>query len=244
MKNRLFFFFFFVTIQSVLFSQNTEIGLLVGASIYTGDIEVSPRNFLPQTRPAVGIFGRQHFSEKLAVRALFAIGGVTGDEKKYPTSKELENRGFNFKGTVAELALLPEWRPFNIGNVDFYAFLGLAATYMNPKSNFNDKGSSSSDPTIVEDQNQKYPKIALSMPFGGGLQWNINQTTALGAELGLRKTFTDYIDGLSASANAKSTDFYFLGGITFSKFFSLGNDRSGTKRTRYQRRGVNCPTFN
>ena len=90
MKNRLFFFFFFVTIQSVLFSQNTEIGLLVGASIYTGDIEVSPRNFLPQTRPAVGIFGRQHFSEKLAVRALFAIGGVTGDEKNILHQRSLK----------------------------------------------------------------------------------------------------------------------------------------------------------
>lgn len=243
MKNRLLFFFF-VTIQSVLFSQNTEIGLLVGPSIYTGDIEVSPKNFLPQTRPAVGIFGRQHFSEKWAVRALFAIGGVTGDEKKYPTSKELENRGLNFKGTVAELSLLPEWRPFSFGNVHFYTFAGLAAIYVNPKSNFNDQGSSSTNPQIVEDQNQKYPKIALAIPVGGGLQWNINETTAIGGEIGLSKTFTDYIDGFSATANPRSKDFYFLGGITFSKFFSMGNDRTGTKRTRYKRRGVNCPAFN
>lgn len=243
MKNGLFFFFF-ITLQSLLFSQNTEIGLFVGASLYTGDIEVAPKNFLPQTRPAVGIFVRQHLSEKWAVRALIAIGGVTGDEKKYPTSKIKEDRGFSFKGTVAELSFLPEWRPFSIGNVHFYAFTGLAATYVNPKSNFNDQGSSSTDPAIVDDQNQKYPKIALSIPFGGGLQWNINQTTALGAELGFRKTFTDYIDGFSVTANPDSKDFYLLSGITFSKFFSLGNDRAGTKRTRYQRRGVNCPSFN
>lgn len=242
MKNGLLIFF--VTLQTLLFSQNTEIGLFVGASVYTGDIEVSPKNFLPQTRPAVGIFARQHFSEKWAVRTLFAIGGVTGDEKKYPTSKELEARGFSFKGTVAELAVLPEWRPFSFGNVHFYTFLGLAATYVNPKSNFNDHGSSTANPDIVADQDQKYPKIALAIPFGGGLQWNINQTTALGAELGMRKTFTDYIDGFSKSVNAESTDFYFFGGITFSKFFSFGNDRAGTKRTRYQRRGVNCPSFN
>ena len=242
MKNWLILLF--ISIQSLLFSQNTEIGLLVGASIYTGDIEVSPRNFLPQTRPAVGIYGRQHFSDKWAVRALLAVGGVTGNEKKYPTSKTLETRGFSFKGMVAELALLPEWRPFSFGNVHFYTFAGLAATYMNPKSDFNEVGTNAAAAEVLEDQNQKYPKVGLSIPFGGGLHWYLNQTTALGGEIGLRKTFTDYIDGFSASVNAQSTDFYFLGGITFSKFFSLGNDRAGTRSTRYQRRSVNCPTFN
>lgn len=242
MKN--LFLIFFIATHSVLFSQNTELGLLLGASVYTGDIEVSPKNFLPQTRPAVGIFGRQHFNEKWAIRALFAIGGVTGDEKKYPTSTERERRAFKFKGTIAEFAVLPEWRPLSFGNVHFYVFTGLAATYTNPKSSFNDQSSSSTNPAIVEDQNQKYPKIAVSIPAGGGLQWNINETTGLGAELGLRKTFTDYIDGFSATVNPNSNDFYFLGGITFSKFFSLGNNRIGTKRTRYQRRGVNCPSFN
>ena len=236
--------FFFISIQSLLLSQNTEIGLLVGASIYTGDIEVSPKNFIPQTRPAVGIYGRQHFNDKWAVRALLAVGGVTGNEKKYPTSKILEMRGFSFKGMIAELALLPEWRPFSFGNVHFYTFAGLAATYMNPKSDFNELTTNASSAEILDDQNQKYPKIALSIPFGGGLHWFVNQTTALGAEIGLRKTFTDYIDGFSKAANAKSADFYFLGGLTFSKFFSLGNDRAGTQRTRYQRSSVNCPTFN
>lgn len=242
MKN--YILFVFLLSQFIVFSQNSEFGLMVGGSVYTGDIEVSPKNFVPQTNPAVGIFVRQHFSEKWAVRALVAIGGVEGDEKKYPTSKEREVRGFNFKGTVAELSVLPEWRPFSLGNVHFFAFAGLAGVYVNPKSNFNDQGSSSSNPVVIEDQNQKYPKIALAIPMGGGFQWNMNETTALGLELGFRRTFTDYIDGFSATANTKSKDYYVIGGLTFSKFFALGNDKAGTKRTRYNRRGVNCPSFN
>ena len=236
--------FFFVSIQSLLFSQNTEIGLLVGATTYTGDIEVSPKNFLPQTRPAVGIFGRQHFSDKWAVRALFVVGGLTGNEKKYPTAKIFETRGFNFKGMVAELALLPEWQPFSFGNIHFYTFAGLAATYMNPKSDFNEVGTNTSATTVLEDQNQKYPKLGLSIPFGGGLHWYISQTMSLSTEIGLRKTFTDYLDGFSASVNPQSSDFYYLSSLSFSKFFSLGNNRAGTRRTRYHRTSVNCPTFN
>ncbi len=238
------FLLFFLSAQTLLFSQNTELGILIGASVYTGDIEVTPTNFLPQTRPAVGIMGRKHFNEKWAVRALIALGGIVGNEKKYPTSSTREKRGYNFKGTVAELSLLPEWRPFRIGNVDFFGFAGLSAIYVNPKANFNEQGSSPSNIAVVEDQNQKYPKIALSIPIGGGLQWYINETTALGGELGFRKTLTDYLDGFGASANPRSKDYYVLGGLTFSKFFSMGNDRQGTRRTAHRKRGVSCPSFN
>ncbi|MBL7814051.1 MAG: outer membrane beta-barrel protein [Saprospiraceae bacterium] len=241
MKKILILFSLFI--QTLNYAQNTEFGLMLGASVYTGDIEVSPANFAPQTSPAVGIFVRQHVSEKFAVRGLIAIGGVKADEKKYPTSSEREKRGFNFKGTVAELSILPEWRPFSLGNVHFLLFAGVNAIYVNPKSNFNDQSSSSSS-VVLEDQSQKYPKIAVGIPIGGGLQWYINETTALGAELGMRKTFTDYLDGFSATTNPESKDYYVIGGITFSKFFSLGNDRAGTQRTRYKRRGVNCPSFN
>lgn len=234
----------FVFIQTLLFSQNTELGVLVGAALYTGDLEVSPNNFLPQTHPAVGLMGRQHLSEKFAVRALFAIGGISGDEKKYPTNSDREKRGFNFIATVAELGIIPEWRPFSVGNVHFYLFGGLSAVYVNPKSYFNDQTTSASNANVAEDQNQKYPKIALAIPVGGGLQWNMNETTALGLELGLRKTFTDYLDGFSATANPESKDYYLITGLTLSKFFSMGSDKSGTKRTSYRRRGVNCPTFN
>lgn len=234
----------FVMVQTLLFSQNTELGILVGGSVYTGDLEVSPPNFLPQTHPAVGLMARQYLSEKFAVRALFAIGGLSADEKKYPTSKQLEIRGFNFKSTVAELSILPELRLFSLGNVHFFAFAGLAATYVNPKTYFNEQKTNATNADILADQNQKYPKVTLAIPFGGGLQWNMNETTALGFEFGLRKTFTDYLDGVSATANSNSKDYYFLSGITFSKFFSMGNDRTGTKRTSYRRRGVNCPTFN
>lgn len=242
MKN--YFLLCFVFIQTFLFSQNTELGVLVGGSLYTGDLGVSPSNFLPQTHPAVGLMGRQHLSEKFAVRALFAIGGISGDEKKYPTRGHLEERGFNFKATVAELGIIPEWRPFSVGNVHFYLFGGLSAVYVNPKSYFNDQATSASNAAIAEDQSQKYPKIALAIPAGGGFQWNMNETTALGLELGFRKTFTDYLDGFSATANSKSTDYYLITGLTLSKFFSMGNDKSGTKRTSYRRKGVNCPTFN
>jgi hypothetical protein len=235
---------FFIGIHTLVFSQNSEFGIFLGTSHYSGDIEVSPANFLRQTSPAVGIFARQHFSEKWAVRAMITIGGLKGDEKKYPTNKLREQRGFNFKSTVAEFALMPEFRPFSIGNIHFLAFGGLAAVYANPKPYFNDQGNNILNKDIVEDQSQKYPKIALAIPMGGGFQWDINETTSLGGELGFRKTFTDYIDGFSATANPKSKDYYIIAGLNFSKFFSLGASRFGTKRSHFRRRGVNCPSFN
>jgi hypothetical protein len=242
MKN--YFLLLFLGAQTLLFAQNSEFGLMVGASVYTGDLEVTPSNFLPQTSPAISIFGRQHFGEKFAVRAAISIGGLKADEKKYPTNDFRQSRGFNFKGTVAELALIPEFRPFSAGNVHFIIFAGVAAIYVNPKPYFNEQAPKVPAATFPIDQNQKYPKIALGIPLGGGLQWSINETTALGAELGIRKTFTDYIDGFSATTNPSSEDYYLIAGLSFSKFFSLGNNRSGTKRSHFKRRGVNCPSFN
>jgi Domain of unknown function (DUF6089) len=241
MKHWLFIGFLWA--QNLLFSQNTELGILFGASVYTGDIEVTPQNFLPVTHPAVGVFGRQHLGEHFAIRALIAIGGLSADEKKYPTNAAREKRSFNFKGTVAELGLIPEWRPFNVGNIHFGFFAGVSAIYVNPKSYFNDKGSST-NAQLLEDQNQKYPKIAVAIPMGGSVNWNVNETTALGLELGLRKTFTDYLDGFSATANPNSKDYYAIAAVSFSKFFSMGNGGPRTQHTRYRRRGVNCPSFN
>ena len=239
MKN--WFLIAFVLTHTLVFTQNTELGILIGPSFYTGDIEVTAQNFLPQMHPSVGVMMRQHFGEHFALRGMISINGLSGNEKKYPTNEARQLRGFNFTATVAELAIIPEWRPFSFGDVHFALYAGISGLYVNPKSSFNDQKSA----TILEDQNQKYPKFALTIPIGGGLHWNINETTALGTELGIRKTFTDYLDGFSASANPDSKDYYFVGHISFSKFFSLGNNRSGgVRRTHRRNRGVSCPTFN
>lgn len=229
-----------------LFAQNIELGVTVGATVYRGDIEVDGSNAFQQLRPAGGIFGRYHVNSNFAVRGQLLIGSLTADEKQFPNTANHQLRGFNFAASIVELSVLPEWRPFSVGNLEFYLFGGAAATYFNPTPNFNEPNPSDSYKAgIAADKSASFSHLTLAIPVGVGAQYFFTETFAVGGELGGRLTPTDYLDGISEAANPKSKDYYFYGGITVSKFFGSQSRqaRGGSWGGGSKRGGVSCPTF-
>ena len=232
---------------STLFSQNMEIGILAGGSFYNGDIDVTAGTALQQMRPAGGIFFRYHPQTWLALRGMISAGTLYADEKRFPTSEWRPRRGFDFSSPIVELAFMPEIRPFSIGNVAFYGFVGIAGAYFNPRTNFNDPASSEywSTPNIDADKAQQTSHITVAIPLGAGFQWFMTENIALGGELGVRKTFSDYFDGISQIAGFRSKDYYYFGGITLSLFFGNGQRGGGGMWQTGGKRGggVSCYKF-
>ncbi len=231
---------FSIFLMFSLSAQNNEIGIVLGATAYHGDIEVKNNSFLQQTRPIAGVFYRYHPSDRWAFRGQLLFGQIHADEKRYAIASPgnfRQKRGISFTTTLLELSILPEWRFARAGDVDFYVFSGISGFHFTPIVNYNEPNPIIGDRIL--DKEATYSKFSWAIPVGGGLQWSVTDKIAIGLEATIRKTFTDQIDGLSLSANPKVKDYYFFANLTISTFF--GNQQRSKSRKRNKNTG--CPTF-
>ncbi len=226
-------------------SQTWELGLFAGGAVYNGDIDVTFGNFLPQIKPAVAFFGDYHFNGTWGLRTQLTFAQLYGNEEKYPSSSYRQSLGRSFQTPITELSLTPEFTVFRLNNLSFYAFGGIAVARFTPTTNFNIKDVSEASPyslNVAQDLPYQKTQTSLALPIGGGIKWIMSEKYALGAEVGGRKTFTDYIDGISKAGGSLSKDYYFFGGVSFSVLFDSGNKRGDNNRFGYQG-GVSCPHF-
>jgi Domain of unknown function (DUF6089) len=241
---------FLSTLSVPLSAQNWEVGTTLGLSLYNGDIPIDFPTVNQQVRFGGSLFVRKRLNWLFAVRAQVQAGQLFMDEKRFGSSEWKKQRGFAFTSPIYELAILPEIRPFKIGNVEFLAFAGVAAAGFNPKTDFNEPSPIASfAPDFVDliaaDKKATSARMTLAIPIGGGLQWFINDRFTIGGEVGGRTTFSDYLDGISLAARPKTKDYYYFGGLTLSYFFGDGNSFSDNwgRGGRGKGGGVNCPTF-
>lgn len=190
--------FGFATITT---AQSFELGLMLGGSLYSGDL--SPKEFgvyFEQINPAGGAFGRYNINNALSLRLGLSLGKITGNGD---TSEAVIRP--EFRSNIMELALTAEVNLFTLGGDNFmfkpYLFAGGAVYRYNPQTPF-DNGWVDLQPLGTEGQGlpgyeAPYQLTQFSVPFGGGLKFIINDTWAIGAEFGWRRTFTDYLDDIS-----------------------------------------------
>ena len=227
-------------------AQSFEAGLFVGGAFYNGDIDVKPKNTLPQTRVVAGIFGRYPFNSSWALKAQLTHGQLYGDEKKYPTTDYRSQRGFSFKTQLTEINTQLEWhflkmdKSFYLEDSDpaisLYVFAGGGVAFFDPKANFNEPNPIIDDVSL--DKFATFSRATPIIPTGMGAKIKIGQSLIIGVEGGVRTTFTDYLDGISRLVAAKFRDYYVFSGITISYEFGGGGGYSGgnwqkNRRTSY-----------
>jgi hypothetical protein len=76
---------------------------------------------------------------------------------------------------------------------------------------------------------EEYSNVQLGIPFGGGFKYIVNPKWYAAFEIGIRKTFFDYLDNVSdtqdqtnknyQSGNPNDFDNYFFVGITLTRTF-------------------------
>jgi Domain of unknown function (DUF6089) len=174
--------FIFFLLVSPAKAQTMEIGLFGGGSYYLG--EMNSWFHFNKTQLAYGASARLNLNPRWAVRLSYYRGGIQGVDTV--TTRALPN-DFSFKSTVNDISAVAEfnfWEYFTGSKKDYFTpYLFAGVTYY-----FSDYSS------------------GLAFPFGAGCKLSLSERLALGAELGLRKTFSDELDGVNATKYQSGID--------------------------------------
>jgi hypothetical protein len=239
LMRQLFVFFFFLSCH--FSNAQVQLGLFGGIGNYQGDL-INSAYIGKLTRFAIGVTGEYELSDKFSLRAGFTFAQIAGDDQ-YNLKDYLKLRNLSFESNVTELSLVAQYYTFGFENRRWspYVFGGLAVYHFNPYIlTVNDekiflKPLSTEGQGLPGYDTKPYPLTQLALPFGIGVKFALNDNIRIGAEVGLRKLFTDYLDDVSTNYADENDlraergdlsvqvqkDWYYLTGLTLS--FRLGN---------------------
>jgi len=189
--------------------QEGEFGINIGAGHYFGDLNT--RAHINRPKLAAGIFFRKNFGNYIALRVA-ANYAQLGYSDRYNTENEfMKRRNLSFNANVFELALQgdfnfyrfmpgePDFRftPYvtfgaGIFNYDPFAFLKEEKHFLRPLGTEGQGDTSFSG-------RKPYSSMAVSVPFGVGFKYALNERLTVGFEVVHRFTNTDYLDDVSTT---------------------------------------------
>jgi Domain of unknown function (DUF6089) len=199
MKKIFLIFTCFLTLKNIMQAQHLEIGAAAGLGFYSGDVSHNLGGTLAEAKGNYGILVRKNFSEKTALKFYFNHGKVSGKDK-YANEEDLKQRNIGFRTTINEVGVnfeynIRDYMPDGMYSTFApYVFLGVAGFKYTPQARYNNDWVSLR-PLRTEGTN--YGSYSLAIPFGGGIKYALNDHWNLGLELGIRPTFTDYLDDVS-----------------------------------------------
>lgn len=186
--------------------KSSELGIFLGGSYYTGDLNPMG-HFHNLTQPAGGGVFRYNFNPRFALRVNGFYGTIKGDDAS-TTSFAQQQRNLHFKSTVMEFSVQGEFNflDYRMGNDNHpftpYLFLGAGVFRHSPRAQLIGSWvdlqplSTEGQGTVLNNR-KPYKLTQISIPFGIGVKTNLAKRVGLSIEWGLRKTFTDYLDDVS-----------------------------------------------
>lgn len=240
---------------------------MIGVSQYGGDIstpEDGGEASFPQPQLAtlpttqLGISGglTYQFHPHLSAKAGLLFTRVIGDDR-FVDGNPNQFRNLQFKSYVIEgsaqlryhfVAHQRNWkfRP----KLDPYVFAGVGVFYYDPYVIYENRANSAATAGFVgekvklnelgtEGVPNNYGSLAVSIPFGFGIRYAVNQKLNVGFELGLRATTTDYLDDVSGIPSVTRPEFgtYFTGTYSSALAAALGNPSNTSVGETGDRRG-------
>jgi hypothetical protein len=197
-------------------SQRSEIGGGIGVFNYTGDLV---RTFdLTTSKPAATIFYRSNISRVISFRTSLTGGQIAASDQNDPLDAFAMKRTASFDLFLLELSGAFEyhfldWRD-DRRRLRFtpYLFAGVGLFGISGTPN----------------KTAEYSNVQMSIPFGGGMKYVLNPKYYISFEIGIRKTFFDYLDNISGGdpsfknyqyGNPNDYDNYFFTGISLTYTF-------------------------
>jgi len=171
---------------------------------------------LTTTRPALGIAMQYRLGERFFTRVNFIYGRIRGADNL--TQEEFRRfRNLSFKSPIVELSTqvffalnkeqgghrykLKGVRGRKQFQMNTYFFLGIGVFYFNPKTKFGNDVFPEKWYALrpLQTEGIKYSPVSACIPMGMGFRRNLSRRINVGFEIGLRKTFTDYLDDVSTN---------------------------------------------
>jgi opacity protein-like surface antigen len=199
---KLFFYFVLLLPAGIVRAQKLFLTTFEGISNYQGDLQ-DKRFTFQQSHLALGIGAAYELTDQLYATANFKIGKLSGNDKNSDIN---QSRNLNFSSSLLVFQLGLEYDFLSLYENKFtpYIFAGLSAYHFNPSTidtagNKQYLQSLSTEGQGFYNGRLKYSLTQISIPFGGGVKFALNENVRLGLEISLSKLFTDYIDDVSTT---------------------------------------------
>lgn len=212
-------------IFSVCFVSNTqaqiyEAGIFLGGSNFIGD--VGSTKYIAPTKPAAGLLLKWNRSPRHSFRASVLFTELEGSDKDSDDPRRIA-RDYDFKNSVLEFSAGMEFTflDFDLHSMDPqmtpYLYTGISTA--RHKNYFFQNTLQTSENTY---------SWAYGIPMALGFKATTFRGVVLAAEIGVRYTFSDKIDGSAPDSkslqsysfgNLNSNDWYVFSGITVTYTF-------------------------
>ena len=203
-----------LALPELVCAQRSELGFGLGTFNYTGDLV---RTYdITNSKPAATVIFRSNLSKVVSFRASITGGKLGANET--PIDPFASRRDASFNIFLMESAIGFEyhflnWRDSKIPmRYTPYLFGGMGLFFM----------------AGTENKQAEYSNVQGAFPLGGGFKYIVNPKMYVAFEVGIRKTFFDYLDNVSDGdptnknfqyGNPNDYDNYFFVGITLTRTF-------------------------
>jgi hypothetical protein len=196
---------FLLLLTPPLFAQRTgDIGIFGGVSYYLGDLNPGRPFLMP--KPAYGLVYRFNITHRLGLQGHYLHGKVAASDAR--SNADL-TRNLNFYSPIDEVGVQFEvnffeyfigsrmhwWTPYIFGGGSMFFFKPFGSVN-GANVELKPLGTEGQGSTVFPERTP-YHLYAFSMPFGIGMKVSLNKMIGIGAEWGMRKTTTDYLDDVS-----------------------------------------------
>ncbi len=202
----------FLVVSHTIFAQNEyvqqgEFGVTFGAAHYFGDLNT--RAGLNRPKPAIGLFFRKQFGNYIGLRIAGHYAQL-GYSDTYSKNEYQQKRNLSFNTNIWEIAAMADFNFFkfvpNDPNYLFTPYISLGAgvftydpyAYLDGKKEFL-RPLGTEGQTVGYMGRKQYGTMAVCIPFGVGIKYNVSEKLNLSFEVGHRFTFTDYLDDVSTT---------------------------------------------
>lgn len=201
-----------------------QFGIGAGALIYQGDLSPGQFGAYKSSRLSLNLIASRLLSPSFSVRANLTGGGLRADDADYQDPEWRQHRNFQFRSTVVELSVTPEWnilgRNYHTKGIAPYVFAGVGYSFLRIRrdySNFDVGYFGDGSPILTglaEDEAENPPRGLLHIPIGVGARYYFSDKWGVQFETTYRAFSNDYVDGFSRAANPRHGDSYHGHSIT------------------------------
>ena len=181
-----------------------HLNLFGGFSNYIGDLQAKPYT-TQQSHFALGGGLQYDLSDHFSILGNLNYARISASDQ-YSTQPDVRARNLSFASKIYEGNLMLEYNLLSMEEhrLTPYVFGGIALFHFNPYA-YDTLGhkvylkykSTEGEGLAQYPDRKPYSLVQFALPFGGGIKFRVTDRVVIAYEIGLRKTFTDYLDDVS-----------------------------------------------